>query len=60
MLTKAAVVRNAEMADAWNVEQFDEDGSCLMAIFVGHDAEARALDYADRRNAEQWRATTIN
>lgn len=53
MQTKAAVVPNAEMADAWNVEQFDEDGSCLMAIFVGPDAEARAREYADMRNAEQ-------
>jgi hypothetical protein len=43
MLTKAAVARNAEMADAWNVEQFDEDGSCLMANLY-RDAEARARE----------------
>jgi hypothetical protein len=53
MLRKAMVVPNAEMADAWNVEQFDEDGSCLMAIFVGPDADVRAREYADIRNAER-------
>jgi hypothetical protein len=50
MLTKAKVARNAADPHSWNVEQFDDDGSCLMAVFSGPDAEARAREYADFRN----------
>jgi hypothetical protein len=35
------------------MSQFDDDGSCLMAIFAGPDAEARAREYADTRNARK-------
>ena len=50
MLTVAKVVRNAANPNNWNVEQFDEDGTCLMAIFVGPGAEDRAREYAAMRN----------
>ncbi len=50
MLTKAEVAPNA--VEGWNVEQFDDDGACAMAIFTGPDAESRARHYADLRNSD--------
>lgn len=31
--------------EGWNVEQFTDDGECLMAIFTGPYAEKRARAY---------------
>lgn len=42
-LTAAEVAPNA--VEGWNVEQFTEDGACLMATFTGPYAEARARSY---------------
>jgi hypothetical protein len=51
MLTEPEVAPNA--INGWNVEQFDEDGACLMVIFTGPKAEARAREYAEiLRNEE--------
>ena len=44
-LTEPAVAPNKVRGD-WNVEQFDDEGNCLMAIFTGPDAEVRAREYA--------------
>lgn len=49
-LTKPAIVPNR--IEGINVEQFDEDGACYMAIFVGPDAEKRARDYAEWLSAD--------
>jgi hypothetical protein len=46
MLSTPIVVRNGSIEDAWNVEQFDSEGTCWMAIFVGPKAEERAREYA--------------
>lgn len=51
MLTEPEVVMNE--INGWNVERFDEEGGCLMAIFTGPKAEARAREYAEiLRNEE--------
>ena len=42
-LSKPEVVTNA--VEGWNVEQFTDDGACLMAIFTGPHAEQRARSY---------------
>jgi hypothetical protein len=52
MLSTPIVVRNGSIEDAWNVEQFDSEGACLMAIFVGPKAEERAREYAVMRANE--------
>ena len=47
-MTRAEIAPNA--VAGWNVEQFDDDGACLMATFTGPDAKTRACDYAETRN----------
>ena len=37
------------VADGWNVEAIDEDGSIEQTIFAGPDAEARARAYAEHQ-----------
>lgn len=48
MLSKAEVAPNA--VHGWNVEQFDDDGACVLTIFCGPNAEARARKEALVRN----------
>lgn len=52
MLTRAEVAVNAGNPRHFNVEQFDDDGACQMAIFIGPDAESRAHEYAEFRRKE--------
>ena len=47
-MTRAEVAPNA--VEGWNVEQFNDDGACLLAIFSGPNAEERARHYAENRN----------
>lgn len=48
-LSKPEVAPNKVRGD-WNVEQFDDEGNCLMAIFTGPEAEQRAREYAHYRS----------
>jgi hypothetical protein len=49
-LSSADVRQNYANSDEWNVEQFDTDGTCYMAIFIGPNAKRRAEEYAGWRN----------
>ena len=46
--------------EGWNVEAFDPDGTCLLAVFFGPAAKERAEEYAASMNADQhaWEIVT--
>lgn len=43
-MTKPEVCKNP--LGGWNVEQFDDDGGCLIAVFTGPRSRERAEEYA--------------
>jgi hypothetical protein len=45
---RAKVFRDREHPGDWRVENLEEDGSSLVAVFSGGDARQRAIRYADR------------
>lgn len=49
----AEILERRDTAHAWGVEAIDErgDGGVLMAIFYGHNARARAAEYAHAKFA---------
>lgn len=48
------VVEDRHQPGCWRVEDidFDGEGECHAALFIGNDAEARAREYADWKNAQ--------
>jgi hypothetical protein len=49
---KYEVVESGLHRDLWHVEMIDDEGRVFVAVFSGPDAEQRAVEYADWKNAE--------
>jgi len=43
-MTKPEICKNP--IEGWNVEQFDDDGGCLVTVFTGPKSKERAEEYA--------------
>lgn len=49
MADSAKMFEDRHTPGQWRVEWFDDDGSCELEIFTGHDARRQALRYAMRK-----------
>ena len=50
-MTKPEVSERKDTPGSWGVEQFTDDGACMLAVFSGPEAESRSRAYAATRTA---------
>jgi hypothetical protein len=48
-IAPAQVFEDRMYAGEWRVQWFNDDGDCEVAIFSGHKARERAIQYAERQ-----------